>query len=458
MLVAEKMKYNSDDIVSALGAGLEAQSQPVSSIGGFGGISTDSRTVKAGDLFFAIKGEKFDGHDFVDRAIECGATGVVLSNDYESDKVAVFIVRDTLEALGDLAAFVRSEYDLKCAAVTGSNGKTTTKEILANCLQSRYSTFRSEGNFNNLVGLPLSLFQLEASHEVAVFELGMNRLGEISRLSEICKPQVGVFTNIAPVHLEFLGTIEAVARAKFELVERLPEDGVAVLNADDPVLAGWVKVIKQEIITFGLKNEADIKVDCVEILPEGKSRFTIGDSDFEINLPGEHNIYNAACAIATASVFGIKSAELTGILKEVKPYKLRSEFIHHKDVVIINDCYNANPTSMKKAIDILAGYPATGRKVAVLADMLELGDSKVEYHLEIGEYLTSKRIDSLFATGDLAAHFLEKFKGKYKKFFKDKDCLSAELKDYLKPGDVMLIKGSRGLTLERVLEALLEDN
>jgi UDP-N-acetylmuramoyl-tripeptide--D-alanyl-D-alanine ligase len=457
MLVAEKMKFNIDDIISAFGAGLEAQPAFDRNTPGFRAVSTDSRTIKEGDLFFAIKGETFDGHDFADQAIARGASGVVVSNDYKSSKAAVFTVRNTLEALGDLAALVRSRHHIKCAAITGSNGKTTTKEMLAACLESRLNTYKSPGNFNNLIGLPLSMFHLDENHEAAVLELGMNASGEISRLAEICKPHIGAFTNVAPVHLEYLGTIEAVARAKFELVERLPDNGVIVLNADDPILATWAKLVKQDVITYGLKGKADIKVEKCEVLPEGRCRFVIDKTDFEINFPGEHNIYNAACAIATASLFGLESSGLSEILRSIKTFKLRSEIIHHGGLVIINDCYNANPTSMKKAIDILAQYPARGRKIAVLADMLELGDSEIAYHIEIGEYLKSKNIDSLFATGQLANHFLGNFTGEYKIHSDDKLSLARALIEYTAVGDVILIKGSRGMALEEITAKLMEN-
>ena len=451
MLVVEKMRFELDDIVKALGV----KPTGVSAETGFAGVSTDSRTVKSGELFFAIKGEKFDGHDFIQQAIENGATGVVVSSDYQSSDIAVFKVEDTLYSLGELASLVRGYYDFKCAAITGSNGKTTTKEILSACVQSKYQTFKTLGNYNNLIGLPLSLFQLEGSYEAAVFELGMSVPGEINRLAEICRPQIGIFTNVAPVHLEYLGSIEAVAKAKYELIGGLPSDGTVVLNADDKILSSWVSSLTQKVITYGIESNSDYKVESYKFNTDGTSEFVLNGQRFMINFPGLHNIYNAACALAASSAFGLSLSELSDVLSKIRPYNLRSEIIQQNGITIINDCYNANPTSMKAAIDVLASYPAEGRKVAVIGDMLELGRDEVKYHIEIGEYLQANSIDSLFAFGKLAEGFGENFRGEYKKYYSSKAVLIDDLKKYLQPGDVALIKASHSIALEQVTEALM---
>ncbi len=450
MLVTEKMKFDYDDIVKALNAESVAALCPP----GFAGVSTDSRTIKSGELFFAIVGENFDGHEFIDAAITNGAEGVVVSNDYNTSDAAVFKVSDTTRALGDLASYVRDQHDIKCAAITGSNGKTTTKELFWACMNVRFNTFKTLGNFNNLYGLPLSIFELDKSHEAAVFEIGMNTFGEIDRLAEICKPQVGVFTNVGAVHLEHLGSIEAVAKAKFELINRLPQSGVAVLNADDPILAGWIGKLNQRVITYGINSDADYNVESYAFKGDGVSEFVLNGIKYKINFYGKHNIYNAACAIAGASAFGIKAEELPGSLASVKPYNLRSEIVNINDITLINDCYNANPVSMRAAIDTLSEYPVNGRRVAVLGDMLELGKDEIKYHEGIGEYLSRKRIDALFATGNLGKHFLNNFKGEFKAHYDNKDEMIPELKSYLKPGDCVLIKGSRRIALERITEQL----
>jgi len=456
MPVLEKMKLDIDDLEKALGAKAAAENDIIDTIArlGFNNISTDSRTVQAGDLFFALRGDKFDGHNFIDKAIEKGASGIVVSESRPVRKVVTFKVPDTLRALGNLALSIRAKHDIHCLAVTGSNGKTTTKELLAGCLETKFKTLKTMGNFNNLIGLPLSLSRLDETYQAGVFELGMSLPGEISRLAEICQPQVGVFTNIAPVHLESMGTIEAIAKAKFELVQKLPADGTAVLNADDGIMSGWRNYLKQKVITYSLKNKSDFKVQKYRLLPDGRSRFSLNDIEYTINMPGKHNIYNAAAAIAAASIAGINPASLIKPLAAMKPYYLRSEIFISNGITVINDCYNANPYSMKSAIDTLTDMRGGGRLVAVLGDMLELGEKRVNYHVEIGEYLQQNNINALFATGKLAEHFLEKFKGDFKKHFHDKQQLMVELRKFLKPDDIVLIKGSRLIALEEVSENL----
>lgn len=419
-------------------------------IAGFDGVSTDSRKINKGDLFFALIGEKFDGHDFLNQAVAAGAAGVVVSRDFVCDGAVVLKVDDTLKALGELAKFYRRKFDLQCLALTGSNGKTTTKEMLAACVGAKYKTFKTIGNFNNLIGLPLSIFKLDLSYEAAVLELGMSAPGEITRLAEISQPQIGVFTNIAPVHLESMGSIEAVAKAKYELIESLPAGGAAIVNADDKILSTWIDGIKQRVITYGIENAADFKVKKYATQPDGKSVFIIDRTQFMINFPGKHNIYNAACAIAAASALNIEMSDLLEPLANLKPYHLRSEVFKTAGVMFINDCYNANPASMKSAIDVLAAFPTSGRSVAVLGDMLELGSDEVQYHKEIGEYLSLEKIDALFTFGPLSHHYHDKFLGKFKSHFDNKMKLTESLRKFLKPDDVVLIKGSRGIALEEI--------
>ena len=452
MLVLEMMKYNVDDIAKAL------KVQPLlkgSLLSGFDGISIDSRTIKPGDLFFALKGENFDGHKFIADVIDKQAAGVVVSEPFESDKVAVFKVDDTLHALGDLASYVRNRYDFKCIGITGSNGKTTTKELIAGCLQTKFNTFKSLGNFNNLIGLPLSIFNFDDSYQAAVFEMGMSVPGEITRLAQIARPQVGVFTNIAPAHLQSMGTIDAIAKAKYELIEGLPDDGVAIINADDKILSSWIKDIKQRVITYGINEQADYQASQIMINNDGTSSFVVSGNLFTLNFPGSHNVYNATAAIAVSSIFDIESASLVPVVRNLKPYNLRSEIINIDGITVINDCYNANPESMKAAIDVLSDFPAFGKRVAILGDMLELGTDEVKYHEAIGEYLQLKKIDSLYAVGNLAANYLAKFNGHLKDFYNDKDTMFDALKNKLQRGDVVLIKGSRKIALETITAKLL---
>ncbi len=406
--------------------------------------------LKFTDLFFALKGDRCDGHDFIGQAVARGAIGVVVSRDISVEKAVVFRVNDTLGALGDLAQFYRKRFDIKCVAVTGSNGKTTTKEMLSTCLETRYRTLKTKGNFNNLIGLPLSLLDLDDGHQVGLFELGMSVPGEITRLARICRPQVGVFTNIAPVHLETMGSVEAVAKAKYELVESLPRNGAVILNADDKYLSEWRDRIDQDVITFGLINDADFKVDEYRFSGDGLSSFFIRGVEFEINLPGICNIYNAVCAAAAAFYLGCNLESLVEPLRKMKPYHLRSEIFESDGVIFIDDCYNANPVSMKSAIDVLAEYPSKGRKIAVLGDMLELGDNQDDFHVEIGRYLNLKNIDAVFAIGKLARLYLNEPGTGENEHFNRKDKLALRLREYLQPGDVVLVKGSRAIALEEI--------
>jgi len=302
--------------------------------------------------------------------------------------------------------------------------------------------------------LPLSLCRLDESYQAGVFELGMSLPGEISRLTEICQPQIGIFTNIAPVHLESMGTIEAVAKAKFELIEKLPSDGTVILNADDAIMSGWRKSLKQQVITYSLENKADFKARQYRLMPDGRCRFDLNDIEFTINMPGKHNIYNAVAAIAAGSAAGIDPANVVKPLAAMKPYHLRSEIFVANGVTIINDCYNANPYSMKSAIDTLSELRSRGRLIAVLGDMLELGENRMNFHIEAGKYLQQKNVDALFAIGSLAGHYLNKFKGDFKEHFDNKKQLMLRLNEYLRSGDVVLIKGSRRIALEEVSENL----
>jgi UDP-N-acetylmuramoyl-tripeptide--D-alanyl-D-alanine ligase len=256
------------------------------------------------------------------------------------------------------------------------------------------------------------------------------------------------------VHLEYLGSIKDVAKAKYELIEQLPEAGTAVLNADDAILSSWAKGLKQDVITYSIEKDADCKVESFKFGSDS-SNFVINGVEFKINFLGKHNIYNAACAIAGASAFGLSIDELPGVFENIRPYSLRSEILTRNDITIINDCYNANPTSMRMAIDMLASYPIKGRRVAVLGDMLELGQDEVKYHEEIGEYLNQNKIDALFTTGNLAENFHTKYSGKFKRHFSNKNDLINELIEYLHRGDGVLIKGSRRIALENVTAELM---
>jgi UDP-N-acetylmuramoyl-tripeptide--D-alanyl-D-alanine ligase len=464
MPLLEIMKFDLSEVQKALAAHISLENPSTRKfpfdLSGIevGGVSTDTRTLKPGDLFFALEGENFDGHKFIKDAFAKGAVAAVVKQNFVGNGNLLFKVNDTLYALGELAAYYRCRYSILCTAITGSNGKTTTKELTTACYRTKYQTLSTIGNFNNLIGLPMSLFGLDDSYQAGVFELGMNRLGQIKRLAQICQPQAGVFTNVAPVHLETMGTLEAVAAAKYELVESLPDDATVILNIDDKILASWRKNIRQKLITFGIDNNADFQAKSVTFYQDGGCSFEVAGHKYKLSLPGKHNIYNALAAIAAAINDGCDPIALAEPLGNFRPYHLRSEVFKSGGVTVINDCYNANPASMKMAIGALAEFPGGGRKIAVLADMLELGANEKEFHSQIGECLTNNRISALFAFGQLGENYVERFSGEFKMHFTNKLSLLDELRQYLQPGDVVLVKGSRGMALEEISDRLRGNN
>ncbi len=461
MQTLETMKLTISDVERVLGAEAtcgDAGGSPGRFIDGsieIKGISTDSRTIGRGELFFALKGGNFDGHRFVNEAFAKGAAAAVVDRDIEDCRGNLIKVTDTLKALGDLAASFRKKFDIACVAVTGSNGKTTTKDMTAACLSTRFTVLKSSGNKNNLIGLPQNIFRLDERYRVGVFELGMSFPGEIGRLAQICQPEIGIFTNIGPVHLKNMGTIEAVAKAKYELVENMVEDGLVIINSDDPILRTWLGKSPHKIVTYGIDSSADFRAESIARTGQG-FEFSIDGEKFALRYPGRHNIYNALAAVACAVSLGCEWKRLSETLGSLEPADLRSEIFQGRGITVINDCYNANPVSLKLAIETLADYPGRGRKIAVLGDMLELGPREVEFHVEIGRWLDRRKIDALFAFGPLSLRYLQEFPGRPGGHYHDKAKLVEDLLKYLKPGDVVLVKGSRGMALEGVSQAIRE--
>lgn len=452
MLLLETMDLTLTDIETVLGAQANLDSKRNCSLT-ISGVSTDSRTIHQGEIFFALKGDNFDGHDFIEQAFANGAVAAVVDRDIDYHSGIIIRVADTLKALGDLAQSYRKRFDIICVAITGSNGKTTTKEMTACCLESRYSVLKTLGNLNNLIGLPQNLFRLEDHHQVGVFELGMSFPGEIARLAQICEPKIGVFTNIAPVHLENMKTIEAIAAAKHELMENLAVDGLAIINSDDPILRTWIGREQRKIVTYAIDSAADYRAERIRQSEQG-NEFYVAGVKFAISHIGRHNIYNALAAIACADQFGCGLESSANALAKLQPGNLRSDVFRNHGITIIDDCYNANPVSMKLAIDTLASYPAKGKKIAVLADMLELGEHEIEFHQDIGRHLNRTGIDALFAYGKLAKNYLSDFHGSVSAHYDEKEMLISDLLNYMKKGDVVLVKGSRGMALEQISKRL----
>lgn len=428
------------------------------------GISTDSRTIRTGEAFAALPGDRFDGHDFVAKAEVMNCTGIIVNREWASSQSAawphraVLAVENTLTALQEIARNYRQQFDIPVVAITGSNGKTTTKDMTAKLLAKKFNVLATRGNRNNHIGLPLTLLDLAPDHDGLVVELGMNHLGEIDRLAEICAPEFGVITNVGPVHLEFLESVDNVYRAKLELASHVD---TLLVNGDDVRLVNEAQKRGPQIITFGTSSGCDYRV--TEIFSNGRpgQKFFVNGQPAEILLPGQHNVLNAAAAIAVADQLGLNWTEITEGLREISLSDFRSEVLQTGRFTILNDCYNANPTSMKSAITMLLDYPAKNRRVAVLGDMHELGDSSRDWHFQIGEFVARNNINRLIAIGK-DAEFLSEGAlqaGMTRDQIDHCDSVDAALeivKSRLEPDDVILIKGSRSMHLEDLVRELVK--
>lgn len=427
-----------------------------------GGVSIDSRTLTPGDLFFAICGPRHDGHDYLSEVVEKGATGVVLQKDLEVPKTAFAIrVEDTARALQDLAAGFRESRRVKVVAVTGSMGKTTTKEAAASAIGSARRVLKSEGNLNNLYGLPLSLLRLE-DEEVAVLEMGMSAPGEIARLTSIARPDVGVLTNVAEVHLEFFGTISAIAEAKGELFRGLSESAIAVVNADDPLVLEQARRFSGRKLRFGIEEEADVRGSAIRATPEGLRFHAVyrgEEVEIESVLRGRHNVYNLLAGLAAASALDVPFAGAARALEGLRPAHHRGERVDFgRRFVLVDETYNSNPRALRSALVSLFEEKA-GRRIAVLGDMLELGPREIDLHRDSGRFAAGLSIDRIIGVGPLAAHILE---GAASAGASPKDLRSVAtaeeagrlLLEELQEGDVVLLKASRGIGLERAIEVL----
>ncbi|HEY8531028.1 MAG TPA: UDP-N-acetylmuramoyl-tripeptide--D-alanyl-D-alanine ligase [Limnochorda sp.] len=444
------------------------------------GVSTDSRTLQPGQLFIPLKGERLDGHRFVEEALEEGAAGALVEEDgpKRAELLNTLLPRQELwrqaflvgvpgtswEAFHRLAAYHRARFPIPVVAVTGSNGKTTTKELVAQVLACRWRTLRSPGNFNNDVGLPLTLLDLGPEFQALVVEMGMRGRGEIERLCRMARPTAGIVTNVGPVHLERLGSLEAIAAAKSELVEALPEDGIAVLNQDDPRVRVMASHTKARVVTYGL-DEGDVSARDVVLGADG-ARFHLvwrgghGEAAVPVHLPllGRHNVMNALAASACALALGFEPEEVARALARVQAPKLRLERVEIGGRFIINDAYNASPASMAAALEVL-DLVAQGRKGAVLGDMLELGAVAHAEHVRLGRRAAEAGLAYLVVVGERAAEISE---GAREAGMSPEAIHLASgweeavrlVESLSQPGDTILVKASRGLGLERVVQGL----
>lgn len=427
------------------------------------GVSTDSRKVLAGEVYFALRGERHNGHDFVKEVIQKGALAVVAekawwtANREKFNGAPIFVVDDTLKALQELSNAFRKKFSLPVLGLTGTNGKTTTKEMIAGVLSGLGSVCKTEGNLNNHIGVPLTLFKLREDQRAAVVEMGTNHFGEIARLCEIAQPQCGLITNIGRGHLEFLKDLEGVARAKMELFHSLPSDGIAFVNVDDPMIAKHAPKLKKTI-TYGFKDEARVTARRLDPDDLGFPRMQVGDEIFTLNLFGDHNLKNALAAVAVGLEFGVSLAKMKSPLENVKVPGKRLEVIRHTNFLILNDSYNANPDSTLAALAIFRDMKITGKKIFVFGDMLELGESAAIEHRKIGESLNGFAVDLFFAFGQMAAETVRAAQKSGQlvvaRHFSDKGELLAELKKQIVAGDALLVKGSRGMKMEEVVESL----
>jgi UDP-N-acetylmuramoyl-tripeptide--D-alanyl-D-alanine ligase len=421
---------------------------------GFEGAGIDSRSIGKGQLFVAIKGPRFDGHDFLKQAEKAGAAAAMIAEDCGYDgKMPVIRVGDTLEGLQRLAGYYRDLFNLKMAAITGSNGKTSTKEMLAAVLGARYRVLKNTGNLNNQYGIPLSLFQLETDHQAAVMELGMSGFGEIAVLARLVKPQVGVITNAGEGHTEFLKNAENVAKAKTELLQMLPAEGRAVINFDDRLLKSHISESQAPVVGFSLEQGSDYRPGDVKVNELGIS-FTLNGTGFSLPVLGIHNVYNALAAVAAGEAMGVGLKEAAEALRGFKPAAMRLEVMDLGKFKLLNDAYNANPQSMKAALEVLGSLRAS-RKVAILGDMKELGEISPARHFQSGE-LAGSKADLVVAAGPNARDIFEgaKRSGADARHFGTTEDLVHSLPELVTAGDLILVKASRSMHFELVVEAL----
>ena len=439
-----------------------------------GGLSTDSRSIAPGQLFLALKGERFDGHDFVTQAIEQGAAGVVMEKGYRPEipagkDPALMAVTDTLKALGDLGNWWRRQHPIPVTVITGSAGKTTTKEMAATILRQNALTLKNEGNLNNLIGLPLTLLLLQDVHRRAVLEMGMNHPGEIARLTEIADPNIGLITNVGRAHLEGLGTIEAVARAKVELLEKISEKGRVILNGDDALLMKEASRFRRDVITYGLERGHPIRAEKIRSLGRKGISFKLqcfGQSEsVMLGVPGRQNVLNALAASAIAFCLDESLDRITQGLNRFKGIKGRFTISQLSgDVTLVDDTYNANPSSLKAAMDTVRDLVEdTGRVIVYLGEMLELGEETLVAHLEAGHMVAELGPSCFVAMGEHARQMIE---GAVSRGFpadravevSSYEDMVQKIEKVMRTGDLILLKGSRQMRLEKVAESLTNNH
>ncbi len=429
------------------------------------GAQVDSRKITKGNLFIAVPGEKTDGHKFVNKAFELGAAACITEHEIEDAEGPCILVENSIRALGDIAQAYRKTFNIPVVGITGSVGKTSTKEMIASVLSEKYNVQKTAGNFNNDIGMPLTLMSVEPEHEVAVVEMGINHFGEMDRLFDICRPDIFVMTNIGACHLEFLGDLDGVLKAKTEGIKYMSPESLLVINGDDEKLATLRKTEGIRVSSYGIDSDdcdvygTDIKSDSIK----GISFVFNSDGNKAqayVNVPGRHMVYNALAAVCVAKELRLDTDQIKDGIFAMRTITGRNDFVDINGFTVINDCYNANPASMKASLEVLSR--CKGRKVAVLGDMGELGAEERLLHYQVGEYAASLPIDAVFLSGELSIEILNAIRMKAPKLYVYHELetggMIERLLDYVETGDTILVKASHFMHYESVTESLKECN
>ena len=423
-------------------------------------ISIDTRTLDKGDLYIPIIGENFDGHKFIDSAIMKGAKAIFSEQGkFVKDDFPIIYVKDTTEALQEFSSKYRQSLDIKIIAITGSNGKTSTKDLISKILEEKYTVSKTIGNLNNHIGLPLTLLKFNKDTNIGVVEMGTDGFGQIEVLSRIARPDIAIITNIGDSHLEALKTKENIAKEKLHIIDYLAKDGVFYYNLDDPILTSEYNKLNKNIrdISFGKDAKADYRLNIIESNNKG-SLFTLNDNFYNLSLIGKHQVYNASVAIAVAEEMGIEEDKIKQALLENEASSMRTELMNMNGFDILNDSYKSNPQSLITALDTLSILDGYRNKIAILGDMLELGENEEELHRNIGRQIDPDKLDYLLLFGPLSKFIYDeavKVMGDNRVFYFDnKDKLVDKAKYIIKKGDIVLVKASRSMHLEEIIESL----
>lgn len=431
------------------------------------GVSTDSRKVRGGELFIALKGEHFDGHEFAADVFAKGAVAAIVDASFKADSLPakpLLVVEDTIHAFGELAHRHRMGFQIPVIAIGGSNGKTTTKDMVSAVLATSYNVLSTEGNMNNHIGVPQMLLRLQKEHDVAVIEIGTNHPGEIDYLCRVLAPTHGLITNIGREHLEFFKSVEGVAEEEAILFDRLKKQkkSVVFVNADDPIVRSKAKGMKHQV-AYGIQaNRVDVRGKMVAMDVAGRvsleyvSKKPSKTDVIRLGIPGEHNVMNALAAVVVGLAFKVPAKRIRKVLESFHPTANRMEVLNYEGVLIYDDTYNANPDSMISALRTLASAKVPGKKIAVLADMRELGESAKEEHARVGHEAAQLGIDYVLTYGDLAKSIHDAANVQYALHYEQKNMLAEYLNELIAPGDAVLVKGSRGMKMEDIVTFLEE--